>query len=80
LLREKGLTPEEAVRSGGAKLPEELLEMVRKWVDSEEDGMRFPMSLEEAREHRRKLMAERSVIQVATETCWRQWTYNFCEH
>jgi hypothetical protein len=80
LLREKGLTPDDAVASGGAKLPEELLDMVRGWVDADGDGMKFPMSLEEAEEHRRRLMAERSVIQVATETCWRQWAYGFCEH
>jgi polyhydroxyalkanoate synthesis regulator phasin len=80
LLREKELAPKNVEMSRDAKLPEELLQMVREWVDSEEDGMKFPMSLEEAKDHRQELMAERNVIQVATETCWQQYTYNFCEH
>ncbi|KAM7195412.1 Protein of unknown function (DUF4246) domain containing protein [Rhypophila sp. PSN 637] len=55
------------------RLPPEIMAMVRR--DAELDGL---MTLEEAKEHRLKLMAERSVFETKTATQWR--SFNFCEH
>jgi hypothetical protein len=82
LLQEKGL-PSAAPEMDGlpvenAKLPEELMDMVREYFDAEGDAM--PMGLEEARKHRAKLMQERGVHHQATERDWQSNKYNFCEH
>ncbi|KAK4208321.1 hypothetical protein QBC37DRAFT_296987 [Rhypophila decipiens] len=55
------------------RLPPEIMDMVRK--DAELDGL---MTLEEAKEHRLKLMAERSVFDTKTATQFR--SFGFCEH
>lgn len=75
-------------RSGGEELPDalkgsrnirltaEMMAMVREelgddWV---------PMSLEEAREHRKELIQERSGFQSTAEKSWNDAEYSFCEH
>lgn len=80
LLQEKGAV---SVANSGeiatdAKLPAELMEMVRGHF--KENGEAMPMTLEEAKEHREKLMKERSSFQEDAEQEWQQQTYNFCEH
>jgi hypothetical protein len=78
LLESKGIS--EAAGSDGenAKLPEELMEMVRKYFDAEGDAM--PMGLDEANEHRANLMRERGAFQGMTDHGWEHNLYNFCEH
>lgn len=74
LLQEHGAKLPESSRDG--KLPEELIAMIREMVPS---GA-LPMSLDEAKEHRLKLMKERSNHVVQSEDAWQQQSYNFCEH
>ncbi|KAF4992689.1 hypothetical protein FGRMN_7002 [Fusarium graminum] len=64
-----------AVRSDGS-LPVELMNMVKE----EAAKIEGPMSLEEAKEHRLKLMDERTQFQSKVESEWESETYNFCEH
>jgi hypothetical protein len=82
LLQEKGLpaaAPEiDGLPAENAKLPEELMDMVREYFDAEGDAM--PMGLQEAKEHRAKLMRERGAHHQATEEQWMSSTYFFCEH
>jgi hypothetical protein len=82
LLQEKGMTavvPEvDALPVETAKLPEELMEMVREHFDADGDAM--PMGVEEAREHRLALMTERGAFQRNKEHYWQQKSYSFCEH
>ncbi|KAM7194458.1 Protein of unknown function (DUF4246) domain containing protein [Naviculisporaceae sp. PSN 640] len=60
-----------------SRLPPEILEMVRKDAtdDGTQDGL---MTVEEAKEHRIKLMDERSQFQEKSEQEWR--SFSFCEH
>ncbi|KAH6979175.1 hypothetical protein EDB82DRAFT_247320 [Fusarium venenatum] len=60
----------------GTPLPAELMSMVQK--EAGESAM--PMTLQEAKEHRLKLMQERSRSQQETEQKWSKATYSFCEH
>ncbi|KAK4125367.1 hypothetical protein N657DRAFT_680089 [Parathielavia appendiculata] len=62
-------------KHGNAKLPAELLDMVRK-----ELGKGLPMSRKEAEEHRKKLMESRSAFQENARENWESAEYNFCEH
>ncbi|KAM0346281.1 hypothetical protein ACHAPU_005708 [Fusarium lateritium] len=57
-------------------LPAELMNMVKE----EAAKIQGPMSLEEAKEHRLKLMDERTQFQRKVESEWESETYNFCEH
>lgn len=59
-------------------LPQELREFVRDYMN-EDDGA-LPMTVEEANEHRVKLMKERTgfIKHIGKEQS--QFTYNFCEH
>jgi hypothetical protein len=66
------------VASKNAKLPEELMEMVRQWFD--QNTADVPMGIEEARHHRANLMKERSRFVQKTEEGWQSQSYNFCEH
>ncbi|KAJ4324576.1 hypothetical protein N0V84_003855 [Fusarium piperis] len=66
----------EAAARKGAPLPAELMAMVRESV--EEDTV--PMSLEEAKEHRLKLMEIRTAFQKHAHEEWIHNGYNFCEH
>jgi hypothetical protein len=60
------------------KLPAELMEMVRQYADDETCAL--PMGVEEARQHRLKLMKERGAFRVNVEYEWLNRSYNFCEH
>lgn len=77
LLTEKGFNAEGSML-GDSKLPPELMEMVRKHFEAEGDAL--PMSPEEAREHRRKLMEERSTFTKHSSEEWQSHSYSFCEH
>ncbi|KAF4335403.1 hypothetical protein FBEOM_10739 [Fusarium beomiforme] len=57
-------------------LPKELMDMVK----DEADESMTPMSLEEAKEHRLKLMDERTRYQRDAEAKWSAIQYSFCEH
>lgn len=78
LLQDRGAVSGNGARNENAKLPEELMDMVRGFVDA--DGLALPMGEEEAKEHRLKLMAERSTHAQESEKWWESRTYNFCEH
>lgn len=58
------------------QLPAEIMGMVREEVG---DGGLL-MSVEEAREHREKLIEERSAFQEDVRKYWIQESYSFCEH
>lgn len=62
--------------SGEIRLPAEIMAMVRE----EMSVGQLPMGLEEAREHRRELMRERSGFQQKAERDWNDAEYSFCEH
>ncbi|PVH94503.1 hypothetical protein DM02DRAFT_676153 [Periconia macrospinosa] len=76
LLKQGGAEAE--IAAGSATLPPELLHMVREHLYANDDML--PMGEEEARQHRLKLMEERSVHVKASEKGWQLATYNFCEH
>ncbi|KAH7324422.1 hypothetical protein B0I35DRAFT_467262 [Stachybotrys elegans] len=57
-------------------LPPEIFAMVR----AELGDYDLPMSLEEAKEHRLKLMEERTHHHQESRTEWGRMEYNFCEH
>jgi hypothetical protein len=82
LLLEKGLGAQvedtDVVAPENAKLPEELMEMVRQSFDR--NTADSPMGIEEARHHRAKLMEERSQFVRTAEEGWQSHSYNFCEH
>lgn len=65
-----------AAAESGNPLPEELVNM----VETEADESTMPMSLEEAKEHRLKLMDERTSYQRDAEQSWSGIQYSFCEH
>ncbi|KAK0721775.1 hypothetical protein B0T26DRAFT_700267 [Lasiosphaeria miniovina] len=65
-----------AGKLGGAKLPAEVLDMVRSEVSNDE----VLMTREEAEEHRRKLMVERSAFQAEARDMLENSDYGFCEH
>lgn len=67
------LTGESKTRS----LPPEILEMVRN-KEIGAGALGGLMTVDEAREHRIKLMDERSQFQQESERQWR--TFSFCEH
>ena len=58
------------------RLPAEIVRMVREEMAEDQ----LPMGLEEAREHRRKLMQERSGFQQTANRDWKEEEYSFCEH
>uniref|UniRef100_A0A8H7NBF2 Uncharacterized protein n=1 Tax=Bionectria ochroleuca TaxID=29856 RepID=A0A8H7NBF2_BIOOC len=65
-----------AAEEGTHGLPVELMSML---ADEFDDAL--PMSLEEAKEHRLKLMDIRTAaFQGDAESRWEEQTYNFCEH
>jgi hypothetical protein len=82
LLQERGFpttTPGADVEMvQNVSLPEELMDMVREYSDANKDAL--PMGLEEAKEHRAKLMRERGAFVQAAERGWQEHTYSFCEH
>jgi hypothetical protein len=82
LLQEKGFGPAEfgegIALSDGLRLPAELMDIVRDYFNA--DGAAMPMSIEEAREHREKLMAERGAFRDTAGEGWHAHSYSFCEH
>lgn len=66
---------EAAASASKKQLPPELTQMVRDMY-----GDAMPMSLEEAKRHRLKLMDERTGIEDNARGKWGQLKYNFCEH
>ncbi|VUC30769.1 unnamed protein product [Clonostachys rosea] len=64
-----------AAEGGTHGLPVELMSMLADEFDNA-----FPMSLEEAKEHRLKLMDIRTGFQGDAESRWEGQTYSFCEH
>lgn len=74
LLQEKGAQVPDSSIEG--KLPEEIMEIIQAYVSKDT----LPMSLEEAKEHRLKLMEERGVHQTRSEDSWQSHSYGFCEH
>ncbi|KAH7144595.1 hypothetical protein B0J13DRAFT_595977 [Dactylonectria estremocensis] len=65
----------EAAGKGLQDLPAELMDIVRS-----EFGDAVPMSLDEAKEHRLRLMDVRTAFQNEAREKWRQNDYSFCEH
>ncbi|KFA54266.1 hypothetical protein S40293_07830 [Stachybotrys chartarum IBT 40293] len=65
----------QAAANGRRELPPVVLEMVRSQF-----GDALPMSDEEAKEHRLKLMDERTSTEKDTRDQWSRREYNFCEH
>lgn len=64
--------------SENPKLNAELLKMVREYLEVE--GKSMFMGIEEAKEHRGKLMQERTAFVKTAEMGWRDNSYSFCEH
>lgn len=60
------------------KLPAEMMEMVKEYFEAATKDM--PMGVEEAREHRQRLMRERTAFIKTAEEGWRDNSYSFCEH
>jgi hypothetical protein len=77
LLNEKGLNFGDDVQTEGT-LPPELLNMVREHF--QKDTSDWFMTADEAREHREKLMDERSAFDNGVREEWYHETYSFCEH
>jgi hypothetical protein len=77
LMKAKGLDSN-ASATHDAKLPPELMEMVREYFNA--DAYTMSMGLEEAKEHRVKLMEARSHFVKTAADGWRQHSYSFCEH
>jgi hypothetical protein len=82
LLKEHGLSAETPsvtdTLADSAKLPAELMNMVREYFEEESHGM--PMSIEEAKHHRAELMKERGAFVQRAEKGWQSHSYSFCEH
>jgi hypothetical protein len=77
LIWEKGFLgdSDEAPDNGRlGRLPVELMNMLRSYFDA------APMSAEEAKGHRVKLMKVRTAFHGQAHDGWRLQTYNFCEH
>ncbi|KAE9972274.1 hypothetical protein BLS_004099 [Venturia inaequalis] len=75
LMKEKGLHAEALPE---AKLPQELMALTTQYFNADGEGLL--MSLEEAKEHRLKLMAERSAFVETADDGYHQHSYGFCEH
>lgn len=76
LLAEKGLASPSVTTEG--RLPEELMNYVREYFEEAKHSL--PMGLQEASEHRKRLMQERGAFVQTAEKGWRRATYSFCEH
>ncbi|KAL6711466.1 hypothetical protein ACN47E_004400 [Coniothyrium glycines] len=76
LLAKEGLPGVQGSLDG--TLPRELMEMVKGYFENNKQGL--PMTVEEANEHREKLMKERTAFVKTAESGWQQHSYSFCEH
>lgn len=74
LLREKGVDLPSVDNEKKTRLPNELLDLVRQ------EFSLSTFSVQEAREHRLALMAERTTHQSVAQEAWNDATYSFCEH
>ncbi|ETS80957.1 hypothetical protein PFICI_08486 [Pestalotiopsis fici W106-1] len=77
LLKEKGLAPDVSIKEK-TTLPPELRNMVRDHFNAARDSL--PMTLQEAKEHRLKLMEARTAFLKTDQGGWQENTYSFCEH
>lgn len=77
LLQKSGLDVSEDAPEN-PRLTAELLQMIRGYI--EKDGQGMLMDAKEAKEHREKLMQERSAFVKTAEDGWRHNSYSFCEH
>jgi predicted secreted protein len=77
LMKDKGLDANIST-TYEAKLPPELMEMAREYFNA--NAYTLPMGLEEAKEHRIKLMEARSAFVKTAEAGWQEHSYSFCEH
>ncbi|KAF2106157.1 hypothetical protein BDV96DRAFT_675784 [Lophiotrema nucula] len=69
------IAPQEGVEP---KLPPELTEMIKAYlIEGSDRGLMGP---EEAKNHRLKLMEERSRFVRTAEEGWKEHSYGFCEH
>ncbi|KUJ09394.1 uncharacterized protein LY89DRAFT_628514 [Mollisia scopiformis] len=76
LFQQKGVTIDPSEKAEG-KLPPELNKMLLQHFEGEGALL---MGEEEAREHREKLMSERSAFSLAADDEWHHHSYSFCEH
>ncbi|KAF7907850.1 hypothetical protein BELL_0449g00070 [Botrytis elliptica] len=76
LLNENGLNADTSAKD--MKLSPELMEMVREQFNT--GGNPLLMGIEEAKEHRLKLMEERGAFVRTAGQEWHDSGYNFCEH
>ena len=67
---------DQEVRGKGARLPPEIVDMVRR-EGVLPDGIMTP---DEARQHRLALMRERTAFREDNERDWTSTGYSFCEH
>ncbi len=74
VLKVKGILTEDNGLSTEGKFPPEILQRIADELGG------IGLSLEEALEHREKLMAERTEFKQATGFEWENTIYNFCEH
>jgi len=77
LMKDHGLDANISI-TNKVNLPVELMEMVRKYYNS--DAYTLSMGLEEANEHRIKLMEARGAFVKTASHGWREHSYSFCEH
>ena len=77
LLKENGIPSTKSGAEQGT-LPPELMEMVHEHFKA--DAAMLLMGLEEAKEHRKKLMVVRGAFVKTAEKGWQGHTYSFCEH
>lgn len=61
-----------------ATLSQKLFDLVKEHLSVDRHAV--PMSIEEAKQHRLKLMQERSAHKRTAEDWWQQHSYGFCEH
>lgn len=61
--------------AGEGKLPYELMDLVREYLDP--DGTPMLMSIEEARQHRLELMKERHEFEKTCEASWQEHSYQW---
>ncbi|KAF5873308.1 uncharacterized protein Bfra_008589 [Botrytis fragariae] len=76
LLNENGLNLDTSAKD--MKFSPELMEMVREHFNTGGDPLL--MGVEEAKEHRLKLMGERGAFVRTVGQEWHDLSYNFCEH
>ncbi|KAK6607426.1 hypothetical protein H4I96_03661 [Botrytis cinerea] len=76
LLKESGLNTDTSTKD--MKFSPELMEMVREYFNDNDNPLL--MGIEEAKEHKLKLMEERGAFVTTTGEAWHNTGYNFCEH